>query len=88
KEVALTNLGKINSPTLFVVGTADRFLPAVNRTVAILNDLGKDSSIDIYPGEKHGFYWGPRKQEGNYEPTPAFTKALNHAVTLFEDRVE
>ena len=77
--VALTNLGKINSPSVFVVGTADNFLPAVKRTHAILTDLGKDAQIDIYPGEKHGFYWGPRQEDGKYRPTPAFSKALDRA---------
>lgn len=88
KEVALANLGKINSPSLFVVGTADRFLGAVKKTHAILTDLGKDAYIDIYPDQKHGFYWGPRKKEGKYDPTPAFSKALEKAVAFFGDRTK
>jgi len=88
KEVALANLGKINSPVLFVVGTADNFQGAVKKSHAILTDLGKDSYIDIYPDEKHGFYWGPRKTEGKYEPSPAFSKALEKAVTFCGDRIK
>ncbi len=65
------------------VGTADNFLGSVKRTHALLTDLGKDAHIDIYPGEKHGFYWGPRKNEGKYQPSPAFAKALDKAVALF-----
>lgn len=88
KEVALANLGRIDSPVLFVVGSADRFQGAVKKSHAILTDLGKDAYIDIYPDEKHGFYWGPGKTEGKYEPSPAFSKALKKAVTFFGERIK
>jgi len=88
KKVAVANLSKINSPLLFVVGTADNFLPAVRKTHAILTELGKDASIDIYPGQKHGFYFGPRKQNGKYEPAAAFSKALNKAVAFLGERTK
>lgn len=84
RETAIRNLGKINNPVLLVVGTEDRLLPSVNKANAILNELGKDSSVDIYPGMRHGFYFGPRKIDGNYEqPDPAFLKALDKAVAFF-----
>jgi dipeptidyl aminopeptidase/acylaminoacyl peptidase len=89
RDVANSNLKKINSPTLFVVGTADSFLGAVKKTNAILNEFGKESYIDVIPGEKHGFYWGPKKIDGKYaQPSPAFLKALEKAVTFCRERVK
>ena len=88
KEVAHANLSKINSPSLFVVGTADHFLPGVKRMQAILTDLGKEAHIDIYPNERHGFWGGPTKKDGKYEPTPAFSKALEKAVAFFADKTK
>ncbi len=89
REAANSNLKKINSPTLFVVGTADSFLPAVKKTTAILNEFGKESYIDVISGEKHGFYWGPKKIDGKYEqPSPTFMKALDKAVKFCGVRVK
>jgi len=88
REVANSNFKSINSPTLFVVGTADRFLPAVKKTVAILKELGKESYIDIYPDMKHGFYWGPRKVDGKYDPEPTVAEALDKAVTFLGERIK
>jgi dipeptidyl aminopeptidase/acylaminoacyl peptidase len=88
KSLAHSNLGKINTPTLFVVGTADKFLPNVKTTVSILKELGKDSSVDTYDGEKHGFYWGPNKQDGKYKPSSAFAQALDKAINYFDQRVK
>jgi uncharacterized protein len=88
REVAVAYLGKINSPVLFTVGTADNFQSTVKKTHAILKELGKDAYIDVYPGEKHGFYFGPRKVDGKYEPSPAFAKALKKAVAFCGERVK
>ena len=51
-QLARTNLGKINSPSLFVVGTADGFLGTVKKTQSILADLGKDASIEVTDMER------------------------------------
>ena len=88
KEAAKANLSKISSPSLFVIGSADPFLPGVKRMQAILSNLGKDAHIDIYPNERHGFYFGPTKKDGKYEPSPAFSKALDKAITFFADRTK
>lgn len=84
QQLAREHLSRINSPLLLVVGTADGFLGTVKKTQAILAEMGKDSSIDIYQGERHGFYFGPGKTDGKYDPAPAFSKALGKAVEFFK----
>jgi dipeptidyl aminopeptidase/acylaminoacyl peptidase len=76
-------LGKIQNPVLFVVGTADGLMGQVRKAHTLMQSLGKDVSIDLYPDEQHGFYWGPRKQDGEYAPSPAFTQALDKAAEFF-----
>jgi uncharacterized protein len=89
RNIANANLKRINSPTLFVVGTADSFLPAVKKSNAILKEFGKESYLDIYPGEKHGFYWGPKKVDGKYEqPSPAFVKLMDKSIIFLGERIK
>ena len=58
----------------------------MKKTRSILAEMGKDSPIDIYPSERHGFYVGPTKTDGKFEPAPACSKALEKAVEFFTDK--
>ena len=76
----------IDAPLLPVLGAADGFLGTVMKTRSILAEMEKDSAIDIDPGERHGFYFGPGKTNGKFVPAPAFSKALEKAVEFLQDK--
>lgn len=59
----------------------------MKKTHSILAEMRMESSIEIYPGERHGFYSGPGKTDGKCEPAPAYSKALERAVEFFKDKM-
>jgi dipeptidyl aminopeptidase/acylaminoacyl peptidase len=86
---AVSFLEKINTPTRFVVGTVDPgHLPNVNTTVALLKELGKETSVEVYPGERHGFASGGSMVNNKYTVSPAFPDALEKAVVFFESKIK
>jgi len=83
-NLAKTNYGKISAPVMFVVGSADKgHTGIVKKSYEIMKAMGKEVYHDVYPNEPHGFYWGPRRRNDEYNPSDNFRKLLDKAVEFF-----
>ena len=82
KEVAIKRLETLSCPILFAVGSIDHHLGVVKKSHSLLKEMGKESYLDIYPDEPHGFYWGPVRRDGEYNPSEVFQQFLNKAVAF------
>lgn len=59
KAGALALLGKMPCPVLIVQGTADGLTPLNKKLHALLQEAGKDTRLELFDGEGHGFTNGP-----------------------------
>jgi len=55
EDDALSELNKINAPTLIIWGDRDAFLPRVDQDA--LNAAITNSRLVVYPGSGHALYW-------------------------------
>ena len=88
KAVTVSYFEKIDSPTLFTAST-DRngiYRLLSNTAVELLTELGKESSVKIYPGERHGFNFGARDENGDPGPSAGALRALEDAVAFLNSK--
>lgn len=63
KAHALSVLQKINAPTLILYGANDP-LSRINKTIHdLMQGLGKDVRLEVFPGEHHGMLFRPADKE-------------------------
>ena len=84
KAVPLSYFEKIDSPTLFTASTSRNgvYVRLSNTAIELLTELGKESSVKIYPGERHGFNFGNQKDG----PSAGALLALEDAVAFLNSK--